>query len=248
MSWIESHQEVSTHPKTRKLARLLEIPIPQAVGHLHILWHWALSFADDGWMSEFDPDDIAVGAMWDGDSDTFLKALIDARYVDETPTGRYLHNWHLYAGRLIDKRRRDADRKAESRGQKPEVRAASAGHPRDGAGTVPNLTVPTEPEPKDDGFSEFWDAYPLRKNTSGGTKGSKRAAAKQWAALTDYDRAAALTSLPLYAAIKGNYVRDAERYLRHREWEGLDANAVVPAGNGVYRNEDEWSPEERGIA
>lgn len=39
MPWIESHTTIGSHPKTRKLARRLEVSIPEAVGILHLLWH-----------------------------------------------------------------------------------------------------------------------------------------------------------------------------------------------------------------
>lgn len=47
MAWIESHQEIWRHPKTKKLARLLGVSVPTAVGHLHGIWYWALDFAQD---------------------------------------------------------------------------------------------------------------------------------------------------------------------------------------------------------
>lgn len=68
MAWIESHQELWRHPKTKKLARLLQISIPTAVGHLHGLWYWAMDFAQDGDLSSYDAEDIADAVMWEGDA------------------------------------------------------------------------------------------------------------------------------------------------------------------------------------
>ena len=45
MAWIESHQELWRHPKTKKLARLLGVSVPTVVGHLHGIWYWALDFS-----------------------------------------------------------------------------------------------------------------------------------------------------------------------------------------------------------
>jgi hypothetical protein len=67
MAWIESHQSLGRHPKTKAAARALDISRVQLVGHLHYLWWWALDFAEDGDLSGIDPDDIAEEAMWDGD-------------------------------------------------------------------------------------------------------------------------------------------------------------------------------------
>lgn len=249
MAWIESHQEVGTHPKTRKLARLLDVPIPQAVGHMHMIWHWALSFAQDGSLSKFDADDIAVGAMWDGDADTFLKALIDARYVDETEDGRVLHNWHKYAGRLIEKRRKDAERKAAARGQTqdpppppadqaPEVQSPSVGHPEDGAGnrTEPDLDL-TKPEtltrPADAlaDFEKFWDRYPKRN----GKRIGKAKALKVWSRLTTDQRDLVSEGVRHYAAAcdKGlTIAKDAFRWLRDGEYEEWLDPAQAPRKPG----------------
>ena len=36
MAWIEAHQELRNHPKTKKAARLLGISRPQMIGHLFL--------------------------------------------------------------------------------------------------------------------------------------------------------------------------------------------------------------------
>lgn len=112
MAYIESHQELGSHPKTRKLARLLGISRATAVGHLHFLWWWATDYAGDGCLARFDPLDIAVGAEWDGDPDAFLAALIDAGFVDPD---RAIHDWDEYAGKLNDRRARNAERMRAAR-------------------------------------------------------------------------------------------------------------------------------------
>mgnify|MGYP000874957578 CR=1 FL=1 len=104
MAWIESHQEVWQHPKTRKLARLLGVSVPTAVGHLHGLWYWALSYAQDGVIGRFDPEEIADAVLWEGDPATFIEALISSGYADDGPDGAQLHDWYDYAGRLMDQR------------------------------------------------------------------------------------------------------------------------------------------------
>jgi len=111
MAWIESHQELRLHPKTRRLARELGIPLAQAIGHLHCLWWWAMDYAQDGDLSRYDAMDIAIGAEWDGEPERFLEALIDARFVDRLSDGHMrLHDWSEYAGRLIEHRRANAER------------------------------------------------------------------------------------------------------------------------------------------
>lgn len=131
------------------------------------------------------------------------------------------------------------------------TRQASEGYgPGEGVGEGDGIGVgegDTRTSSDDDGFSEFWDSYPPRKTPRGGTKGSKQNAAKQWVNLSLADRSLALSSLPLYAQVVGDFSKDAERYLRHKVWEGLDASAVSrPNGHKPYANSDEWTPAERG--
>ena len=118
MAWIESHQEMREHPKTKRLARLLGIPVAQAIGHLHCLWWWAVDYAPDGDLTSLYADAVAGGAGWDGDAQEFIEALIASRvsddghgYVERTPDGLLiLHDWDQHVGRLINKRRADAER------------------------------------------------------------------------------------------------------------------------------------------
>lgn len=99
MAWIESHQELWRHPKTKKLARLLGVSVPTVVGHLHGIWYWALDFAQDGDLHQYDPEEIADAALWEGDPGQFIEALVAAGYLDQTDDGLSLHDWYDYAGR-----------------------------------------------------------------------------------------------------------------------------------------------------
>jgi len=101
VAWIESNQGLGRHPKTMKLAILLDQPLVTVVGHLHYLWWWALDYAQDGYISKYDEFDIADACMWIGDHHSFVDALIQAGFVDKTESGLYIHDWFDYAGRLI---------------------------------------------------------------------------------------------------------------------------------------------------
>lgn len=122
MAYIESHQELGRHPKTRKAARLLGVSIPALIGHLHLLWHWSLDFAQDGDLSRHDPADIADAVYWEGDPEVFLAALRDcgigggSGFLDADENGALLlHDWYEYAGRLIERRQANAERMKNSR-------------------------------------------------------------------------------------------------------------------------------------
>lgn len=163
MAWIESHQTIAQHPKTRRSARTLGVTLPAMIGHLHLLWHWALDYAQDGDISAYDAVDIAEAAMWEGDAEAFVDALVNCGPGDAAGFLAYddgrlvIHDWWDYAGKLVARRQADAERKRQSRNapissMEEDERDMSAGHPADGAETayvtVPNPTVtqPTEPD------------------------------------------------------------------------------------------------------
>lgn len=189
MAWIESHQEVGRHPKTKKLARLLGVSLPAAVGHLHYLWWWTLDFAQDGTLEKFDGYDLADAMQWDGDPNQLVEALISAGYIDDTEDGLVIHDWKDYAGKLLERRAKDRARKraaSEAASSPQDFRGNSDGNDEESAETpsasfvtVPNSTLPnqtvhdstlpnstmTPPEAQtlqERRFAEFWKAYPKK--------------------------------------------------------------------------------------
>ena len=126
MAWIESHQELGRHPKARRMARQLNISRPAVVGHLHYLWWWAMDFAQDGDVTEFDGEEIAEAALWDGEPMAFLTALTDCGFVDMVCSADgeayLLHDWESYAGKLVAHRKANANKqKAWRERQKSDV-------------------------------------------------------------------------------------------------------------------------------
>ena len=158
MAWIESHQTLRKHPKTRALMRELGLSRVEAIGHLHCLWWWVLDYAEDGDLSRFAADEIAEGAEWEGDPDVFVAAMIAAGFIDQAD--RAVHHWHEFAGKLVDRRASNAARMREKREREKldrgravhvprtvqdtctDTDAARAGLPYP---TVPNTTNTTEP-------------------------------------------------------------------------------------------------------
>jgi hypothetical protein len=110
MAWIESHQSLRDHRKTLSLARLLGIKRPQAIGHLHCLWWWTLDNSQDGRLERIAAEDLAEAALWDGDPNEFVAALCQAGFLDQDGETLVVHDWDEYAGRLLDQRRRNAER------------------------------------------------------------------------------------------------------------------------------------------
>jgi len=131
---------------------LLDVPVTQAVGLLHCMWWWAMDFAQDGDLSKYDAGHIERGAMWDGQRGAFFDAAVAVGFIDTEPVR--IHDWTDYAGRLIERRKADADRKrqgrrTESAGRPPDVLRTSDGSLTESVVTVtvPNQTI-TKPKKK----------------------------------------------------------------------------------------------------
>jgi len=144
VAWIESNQEIGRHPKTKKLARLLDISAVAAVGHLHYLWWWALDFAQDGYIGKYDEFDIAEACLWVGDHQSFVDALLQAGFVDKTESGLLIHDWFDYAGRLIIQKdiKKEKNKERVKRFRDKSAKPCNADVMLCNAPTVPNLTVP----------------------------------------------------------------------------------------------------------
>ena len=118
MAWIELHQKLPAHPKTKRLVRALglKVPqdIPQVVGHLCMFWLWCIDYAIDGSLESMSAQDIADAAGWYGDPELFLRAMVDEHFVDVDEDGSHVvHDWDDYIGRLIDYRAKERKRNAE---------------------------------------------------------------------------------------------------------------------------------------
>lgn len=171
MAWIELHQNLPAHRKVKKLKRLLKIKTPQAVGHLAMLWLWAVDNAPDGDLSALDPEDIAEACEWPKDAEQFVQALTEAGFID--PDAK-LHDWSDYAGMLLDRRenQREQNRKRQQRyrnKRKADSNATESNASTQNSGsvthddnvsvtryesvsnapvtTLPNLTIPNHTKP-----------------------------------------------------------------------------------------------------
>jgi hypothetical protein len=110
---------------------LLGITVPQAIGHLHMLWWWALDYAQDGDLSRYTDEDVADAVLWDGDAALLMSALREAGFLDQSAGDPpWIHDWSEYGGKLLTKRKSDADRK-RSTGTPLDVQRNSTGTPLD---------------------------------------------------------------------------------------------------------------------
>lgn len=150
MAWIESHQELESHPKTKKLKRLLGVPLPTVIGYLHMLWWWAMNYAQDGDLTRYEPEDVEDACHWDGEPGHLYNSLKESRFIDENDV---IHDWLDYAGRLVERREQNKERKRKSRAKQKQSQLGHDDVTRDGSVTgegvtgLPNPTQPNQTEP-----------------------------------------------------------------------------------------------------
>ena len=124
MAWLKSHEELPTHAKTRKAARLLGISIPQMVGHLHLLWWWTMNHAPSGDLSMASADDIADAALWQGDADAFISALETCSvtggygFLARTEDGLFVNDWDQHGGTILQSKKSNAQKQSRYRNNK----------------------------------------------------------------------------------------------------------------------------------
>jgi hypothetical protein len=123
MSWIESHQSLGQHPKTIRLASLLKVSMPAAVGHLHYLWWWTMDYAPDGKIGRYDAGIIGHACLWKGKPQALVDALVEAGFLD-ADGDLMIHDWPDYAGRLIERRESNKDRQKAFRDRRKTGRDA----------------------------------------------------------------------------------------------------------------------------
>lgn len=108
MAWIELHQSLTTHKKTRRLARALGLGvpegIPQTIGHLCLFWLWCVDGTEDGSLADLEAQDVADAAGWTGDPEKFTEAMIAAGFLERGPDGMAIHDWYDYIGKLMEQR------------------------------------------------------------------------------------------------------------------------------------------------
>lgn len=121
MAWIEAHQGLPQHPKTKRFARMLNISTREAVGSLFMFWWWALEYASDGDISKYDATDIADALQWDRDPEELVNALINCGpsgskgFIEKTDSGMFIHDWNKFGGRLFERREKNRIRQARLR-------------------------------------------------------------------------------------------------------------------------------------
>jgi hypothetical protein len=257
LAWIESHQELANHPKTKRFRRALNIGTAQAIGHLHMLWWWALDYAQDGCIACADREDVAEACAWEGSPDELISALVQAGFID-AETER-IHDWDEYGGRYLKRRDQARERQQKHRSKDGTyskegchalvTRDMGVTHAlvtplQDRTGqerreenlSKPTVSLARSREPYPDDFEEFWKAY-------GPTNGPKKPAYTAWRNLSKANQAAAIAALPAWlGSVKWQtgYKDYPQKYLNQRFWEN-PPEAAHPANGRVPHQQ---TPEE----
>lgn len=186
MAWISVHACVDG-PKLRDLRKKLRCSKFEATGILVYLWLWGLENAEkNGHILSADKEDVEECFGSSGckiPTNQIVDALIETKWIDETPNGLYLHDWEEWQEQWYKaKARRESDnaRKKESR-RKAAIAADSSGGDENGNSTDASADIPQDvpqetavviekppekpPEKKKESkyttdFDEFWSVYP----------------------------------------------------------------------------------------
>ena len=136
--WIPSQAGLRGDPKTRRATKALGESIAHTVGYLHCLWWWALEYAPDGDLEDFEAEDIADAAGWAGDPQTFVDALVNAGTKDkpgflarDTGGRLIIHDWEDNQGDQFRARIQAAAKKRAQRAQKRADAGTEAPHDSD---------------------------------------------------------------------------------------------------------------------
>lgn len=92
-----------TSPKIRRLAVILEIPWPHALGLAGLLWRFTAKHAPTGEIGRHDDEEIAAALEWPGDAADLVAALTRCRLLDPTESAARLlvHDWPEHAPRYV---------------------------------------------------------------------------------------------------------------------------------------------------
>lgn len=125
MAWIELHDTLPDHDKVLELSEALKMDKDMVVGKLVRLWTWALNNREDGLFKARDVATIAEVMRFAKKPQILVNALVEARLLDATPDGYYIHDWDERVGMLISKREKirsqARDRKKKQRLKERDV-------------------------------------------------------------------------------------------------------------------------------
>ena len=133
MAWVPVQDSLPEHPKTKRLARRWGVSRAEVVGHLTMLWLWAVRYAPSGDLSALTDAEIAEAAGHEQREGSchegFVADLEEVGWLGRADDGRLvIHDWDehlaLYLD-LLDQRAKATERKRKSRAKAKEVTGQS---------------------------------------------------------------------------------------------------------------------------
>ena len=177
MAWVSVHDNV-IGKRLRELTKELDMTQEEALGTMVSLWLWGLNNADkEGKIVGADKDDIleafSIKVAANHGGTNIVDALIKTRWIDEPEPGvLYIHDWEQWQEqwyKAMERREKDAKRKAESRRSGRGDTDSGKGRAEDDPGDLPfqeSTDIPPAQPPVELKYSKefemFWDAYPRK--------------------------------------------------------------------------------------
>lgn len=158
--FIELHDNLPEHPKTRRACRILGLSNTLFVGLMSKLWLAVLRHAPDGRLDDWDEDDIAYYAglddAWPRDPKTsqkFVEALLRVKLLVRDANGMRINDWEQYAAHIKARSRKERDRQRKAAQREREKTGGTVHTPEEMSmrhADAPEQSAPTrtEPEPK----------------------------------------------------------------------------------------------------
>jgi len=148
------------HPKTKKLQRLLNLKLYEAIGLLEGLFQFACEYADDGRIGKWSPDVLADHLEWSGDPVELFQAFGSAGWIDGEGSAATIHDWLDHCPRYVTQRHQRAAAAAGGDQRAPAGAGVDEGPPT-------NQTKPNKPKPKRATTKQIESIWGRLKTTSG---------------------------------------------------------------------------------
>ena len=148
------------HLKTKRLMRLLGLPLYRAVGILETLWLLCIDCCDEGNVGKFSDDEIADYFGWEGKPSALVCGLAESGWLDQDEGERYVvHDWLEHAPEFI----RERVRKRVARGAKAKKQTTYVRSEPDNFGQDRTEAGPAEASPT---LSEVVPSIPIQFNSN----------------------------------------------------------------------------------
>lgn len=117
MAWLKLEQSFPTHHKTLLGAQLMSMDEHKFMGHVLTFWLWSLDHADDtGCLPPLGCDALGQrSGVPKRQATSFMESMVTAGLVEKDGAYYVIHNWPRYAGKLNERRARNAQRQKNFR-------------------------------------------------------------------------------------------------------------------------------------